>query len=118
MRRRISSASVTVSRHRNATEEGFLLGAGGGGDRLEGKGGCLPLSDLLRWRRSFKNPHLRQLLEEEEDAEDAVEEDDDDREADGATSPAAGSPELAAGAGDDDGESQWVRNGERERERR
>jgi len=91
------------------------LGAGGG---LEGKGGCLPLSDLLRWRRSFKNPHLRQLLEEEEDAEDAVEEDDDDREADGATSPAAGSPELAAGAGDDDGESQWVRNGERERERR
>ena len=33
VRRRISSASVTVSRHRNATEEGFLLGAGGGGHR-------------------------------------------------------------------------------------
>lgn len=130
VRRRISSASarrVSYSRvcadllalpRPGEAAGGFVLGAGGGGDGLEGRGGCSAPSNLLRWRMSFKKHHLRLLLDEEEEAEDAVEEEEDDRDADGAASPAVGSMDFDGGAGDDDGDSQRLRNGERERYRR
>jgi hypothetical protein len=52
-----------------------------------GKGGhgFLPLSELLRWRRSFKNLHLRELLDDNEEAEN-----NDDRDVDRAATASSG----------------------------
>jgi hypothetical protein len=58
-------------------------------------------------------PHRREPLEEEEDADEAVDDDDEEREAGGV---AVGSTDSDSGGGAGDGDLQWARNGESERD--
>nr|CAB3492217.1 unnamed protein product [Digitaria exilis] len=112
--------------------DGLLFGAADGDGEVAGTGAAvgrwwvLPPSDLLRWRRSLRNPRAQRReppREEEEDevveAEDAVEEDDDERNAAGVT--AGSSADSVSGAGDGDAAAaaagdlrQWERNGDKD----
>ena len=93
--------------------DGLRFGAAAGHGEVVGGAGAvgmgewwwcwvLPPSDLLRWRRSLRNPPQRREPRDDEDdvdeAEDAVDEDEDEDERDAAGVTAAACSSSAAGS--------------------
>jgi len=117
VRRRISSASARRAAYSRscadlrrppaevlgaAARDGEVGGAGPAG-RCEWWWWVLPPSDLLRWRRSLRNPPQRREPRDDEDdvdeAEDAVDEDEDERDAAGVTAAACSSSAAGSRSG-------------------